>query len=156
MHNESLHFQGASPPVLLLLFFGLMANNIFALFFPHGLGHFLGLDVHDPGGYPKGVDRIDRPGVRFLRIRREMEQGMVFTIEPGLYMIPALLGPAFENPEQSAFLHRDKLEPLLGFGGIRIEDNLVVNDSDAGHENLTSLVKEIDDIEAFMKDAKGS
>lgn len=134
----------------------LMANNIFALFFPHGLGHFLGLDVHDPGGYPKGVDRIDRPGVRFLRIRREMEQGMVFTIEPGLYMIPALLGPAFENPEQSAFLHRDKLEPLLGFGGIRIEDNLVVNDSEAGHENLTSLVKEIDDIEAFMKDAKGS
>lgn len=133
----------------------LMAQNIFALFFPHGLGHFLGLDVHDPGGYPKGVDRIDRPGVRFLRIRREMESGMALTIEPGLYMIPALLGPAFEDPTQSLFLNRSKLEPLLHFGGIRIEDNLVVNDSESGHENLTSLVKEIDEIEAIMKDAKG-
>ncbi|MDR9446361.1 MAG: aminopeptidase P family protein [Balneolaceae bacterium] len=133
----------------------LMAQNIFALFFPHGLGHFLGLDVHDPGGYPKGVDRIDRPGVRFLRSRRELESGMVITIEPGFYMIPALLGPAFDDPTQSSFLNRSKLEPLLDFGGIRIEDNLVLNDSDMGHENMTSLVKEIDEIEAIMKDAKG-
>ena len=80
---------------------------------------------------------------------------MALTIEPGLYMIPALLGPAFEDPIQSGFLNRSKLEPLLHFGGIRIEDNLVVNDSESGHENLTSLVKEIDEIEAIMKDAKG-
>jgi Xaa-Pro dipeptidase len=73
----------------------LMENDIFALFFPHGLGHFLGLDTHDVGGYPKGVERIDRPGIRFLRARRELQAGMVITIEPGLYFIPALLKKAF-------------------------------------------------------------
>ena len=67
----------------------LMENDIFALFFPHGLGHFLGLDTHDVGGYPKGVERIDRPGIRFLRARRELQAGMVITIEPGLYVRPA-------------------------------------------------------------------
>lgn len=127
----------------------IMEKNIFALFFPHGLGHFLGLDTHDPGGYPKGVERIDRPGIRYLRIRRELEAGMVITIEPGLYFIPALLRPAFENPEQKAYLHVDRLEGMLNFGGVRIEDNLVIQEG--GNENLTSVVKEIDEIEALYR-----
>ena len=129
----------------------LMDKNVFALFFPHGLGHFLGLDTHDPGGYPKGVDRIERPGIRYLRARRELEPGMVVTIEPGVYFIPALLAPAFADPALSPHLVRERIEPLLGFGGIRIEDNLAVTET--GHENLTDVVKEIDDIEAVMRDA---
>jgi Xaa-Pro dipeptidase len=117
----------------------LMEQNIFALFFPHGLGHFLGLDTHDPGGYPKGVQRIDRPGLRYLRARRTLETGMVVTIEPGCYFIPALLEPAFANPAVNRFLNVEKLTSMLDFGGIRIEDNLIITPD--GNENLTTAIK---------------
>jgi Xaa-Pro dipeptidase len=127
----------------------MMEHNIFALFFPHGLGHFLGLDTHDVGGYPKGVERIDRPGIRFLRVRRELMPGMVITIEPGIYFIPALLGPALENSEQARYLNEERVRALFGFGGIRIEDNLIVTET--GSENLTDVPKEIKEIEAVMK-----
>ncbi len=127
----------------------MMENNIFALFFPHGLGHFLGLDTHDVGGYPQGVERIDRPGIKFLRVRRELMPGMVITIEPGIYFIPALLKPALENAEQAKYLNADKVESLLNFGGIRIEDNLIITED--GYENLTDVPKEIKDIEEIMK-----
>ncbi|PWN07979.1 aminopeptidase P family protein [Rhodohalobacter mucosus] len=127
----------------------MMEKNIFALFFPHGLGHFLGLDTHDVGGYPKGVERIDRPGIRFLRVRRELMPGMVITIEPGIYFIPALLKPALENSEQSKFLNAERIQKLFGFGGVRIEDNLVITED--GNENLTDVPKEIKEIEAMMK-----
>jgi Xaa-Pro dipeptidase len=126
----------------------MMEQNIFALFFPHGLGHFLGLDTHDVGGYPKGVERIDRPGIKFLRVRRELLPGMVITIEPGVYFIPALLKPALENSEQSKYLNADKIESLMEFGGIRIEDNLIITED--GAENMTDVPKEIKDIEAVM------
>ena len=126
----------------------MMENNIFALFFPHGLGHFLGLDTHDVGGYPQGVERIDRPGIKFLRVRRELMPGMVITIEPGIYFIPALLKPAFESAEQAKYLNKEKVESLLNFGGIRIEDNLIITEN--GYENLTDVPKEIKDIEEVM------
>ena len=127
----------------------LMENDIFALFFPHGLGHFLGLDTHDVGGYPKGVDKIDRPGIEYLRTRRSMQPGMVITMEPGLYMIPALLKPALEDINVAAFLNKAKLEQLYDFGGVRIEDNIIVTED--GHENLTDVPKERDEIEKIMK-----
>lgn len=127
----------------------MMEHNIFALFFPHGLGHFLGLDTHDVGGYPKGVERIDRPGVRFLRVRRELMPGMVITVEPGIYFIPALLKPALENAAQAKYLNEKKIRPLFNFGGIRIEDNLIITEE--GHENMTDVPKEIQEIEEMMK-----
>ena len=126
----------------------MMDANIFALFFPHGLGHFLGLDTHDVGGYPKGVDRIDRPGIQYLRARRTLEPRMVLTIEPGLYFIPALLKPALENPDQKKFLNEKVVTSLFDFGGIRIEDNLIITES--GYENMTFVPKEIADIERIM------
>ena len=126
----------------------MMDNNIFALFFPHGLGHFLGLDTHDVGGYPKGVERIDRPGIRYLRVRRELMPGMVITIEPGIYFIPALLKPALEDPATSKFLVKDRIEKLYDFGGVRIEDNLIITEN--GNENLTDIPKSIQDIETMM------
>lgn len=127
----------------------MMEHNIFALFFPHGLGHFLGLDTHDVGGYPKGVERIDRPGIRFLRVRRELMPGMVITVEPGIYFIPALLKPALENAEQAAYLNEAKIKSLMNFGGIRIEDNLIITED--GYENMTDVPKEIKEIEEIMK-----
>jgi Xaa-Pro dipeptidase len=126
----------------------LMEKNVFALFFPHGLGHFMGLDVHDPGGYPKGVERIDRPGIRFLRARRMLEPGMVVTIEPGCYFIPALLEPAFEDAELRAHLNVAALTKMMSFGGIRIEDNLLITAN--GYENLTNIPKERTEIESLM------
>jgi Xaa-Pro dipeptidase len=126
----------------------MMQNDIFALFFPHGLGHFLGLDTHDVGGYPKGVERIDRPGIRFLRVRRELIPGMVITVEPGIYFIPALLKPAFDEEEKARFLNIEKIKSLLDFGGIRIEDNVIITEE--GSENLTDVPKEIKEIEGVM------
>ena len=153
---EDLHMQAARIMMEGLLEMGvlqgsldeIMEKNIFALFFPHGLGHFLGLDTHDVGGYPKGVDRIDRPGIKFLRARRELLPGMVVTIEPGLYFIPALLKPALEDAEQSKYLNAEKLNQMMDFGGIRIEDNIAVTEN--GYENLTNVPKEIADIETLM------
>ena len=126
----------------------LMEEDIFALFFPHGLGHFLGLDTHDVGGYPKGVERIDRPGIKYLRTRRTLQSGMVLTIEPGLYFVPALLKPALEDDKASKFLNASKLNDMMGFGGVRIEDNIIVTED--GCENMTTVPKERDDIEKVM------
>lgn len=126
----------------------LMDKNVFALFFPHGLGHFLGLDTHDVGGYPKGTKRIDRPGLRFLRARRTFEPGMVITIEPGLYIIPALLEPSFSDPGLKVHLDVSRLSQMMEFGGIRIEDNIIIREN--GPENLTDVPKTRSDIEQFM------
>jgi Xaa-Pro dipeptidase len=127
----------------------MMKEDIFALFFPHGLGHFLGLDTHDVGGYPKGVERIDRPGIKYLRARRDLQPGMVITIEPGCYFVPALLIPAIEDDTQSKFLNADKLTKMFEFGGIRLEDNIVVTDD--GYENLTDVPKERADVEKVIR-----
>ncbi|HYW33775.1 MAG TPA: aminopeptidase P family protein [Balneolaceae bacterium] len=126
----------------------IMENDVFALFFPHGLGHFLGLDTHDVGGYPKGVEKIERPGIEYLRARRNLQPDMVVTIEPGIYFIPALLKPALDNPDLNSFLNREKVESLFDFGGIRIEDNIIITDD--GYENLTDVPKERDAIEQIM------
>lgn len=154
---EELHLAAARAIVDGLLDIGLlkgpadtlMEKNVFALFFPHGLGHFLGLDTHDPGGYPKGTEKIDRPGLRFLRARRILEPGMVITIEPGLYFIPALLIPALENSDYKTFLNKEKIERLAGFGGIRIEDNILIREH--GFDNLTHVAKTREHIELIMK-----
>lgn len=129
----------------------LMDNDIFALFFPHGLGHFLGLDTHDVGGYPKGVERIDRPGIKYLRTRRTLQPGMVLTIEPGLYFIPALLKPALEDEDKLQFLRKNKLQDMFDFGGVRIEDNIIVTED--GFENLTNVPKEREEIEKIMTES---
>lgn len=153
---EDLHMMAARIMMQGMMDMGLvkgnldeiMDKNIFALFFPHGLGHFLGLDTHDVGGYPKGVEHIDRPGIKYLRVRRELEPGMVITIEPGLYIVPALLKPAIENAEYSRYLNIKALEGMMDFGGIRIEDNIVITKD--GHEDLTNTPKERSEIEAIM------
>lgn len=126
----------------------LLDRNVAALFFPHGLGHFMGLDTHDPGGYPKGVDRIDRPGIQYLRARRTLEPGMVVTIEPGCYFVPALLKPALEDAAVRPFLNEGTLSHMMNFGGVRIEDDIAITET--GNEDLTSVPKERSDIETLI------
>jgi Xaa-Pro dipeptidase len=105
-------------------------------FLPHGLGHLLGLQVHDVGG-----QRVDRSGALrppparhpFLRLTRSLEPDMVITIEPGIYFISSLLEKLLD--EKPGILRLDTVEAFLPYGGIRIEDNVRVKSG--GHENLT-------------------
>jgi Xaa-Pro dipeptidase len=126
----------------------LLANHVPALFMPHGLGHLMGLDVHDVGGYPEGVSRIDEPAIRSLRCGRKLEAGIVITVEPGIYFIEALLEPALADPKHSRFLAPDVVRRFAGFGGVRIEDDVIVTQT--GAENMTRVPREPREIEAVM------
>ncbi len=114
-----------------------VADGITAAFFPHGLGHFLGLQVHEVGGdladtAGNALARAD--GFPNLRLVRTLEPGQVLTIEPGLYFIDALLNDLRTGPAGGA-IDWQRVAHLQPFGGIRIEDNVLVTAT--GHENLT-------------------
>lgn len=126
----------------------MMEKRLGAVFFPHGLGHLLGLDTHDPGGYTKGMIRPKEPGLRSLRTIRELREGMVITVEPGCYFIDALLNPALEDPTMSNFFNLEELDRYKNFGGIRIESDVVVTLN--GSRNLTNVPRETWEIEAVM------
>jgi Xaa-Pro dipeptidase len=108
----------------------LVEEGITRIFFPHGVGHFLGVQVHDVAGKPVPAP-ADSP---FLRLTRTLEPGMVLTIEPGFYFIPSLLDPALSGP-LGKYINHKLIDELRGCGGIRIEDNIVVTES--GAHNLT-------------------
>ncbi|KAL3860556.1 hypothetical protein ACJMK2_010672 [Sinanodonta woodiana] len=130
----------------------MMKVHLGAVFMPHGLGHFMGCDTHDVGGYPEGTERIDKPGLKSLRTVRELKPRMVLTIEPGIYFIDVLLDQALQNPELAAFLNREVIDTYRGFGGVRIEDNIVVRED--GMELLTCVPRTVDEIEALMEDGQ--
>jgi Xaa-Pro dipeptidase len=106
-------------------------------FLPHGLGHHLGIQVHDVGGHlkdPEGNRMPPPPEHPYLRNTRTIEARQVFTVEPGVYFIEMLLRE-FRQGEASSRFHWKLIDELSPFGGIRIEDNVVVTES--GHRNLT-------------------
>ncbi|MFM7625724.1 MAG: DUF3793 family protein, partial [Gammaproteobacteria bacterium] len=115
-----------------------LENGVARLFFPHGIGHLLGLQVHDVAGFmadERGVDTLPRPPQDpALRLTRRLEQGFVVTMEPGLYFIDALLGPARAGP-QAPHIDWRRVDQLRPYGGIRIEDDLAVTAD--GCDNLT-------------------
>ncbi|OVA11773.1 Peptidase M24 [Macleaya cordata] len=129
----------------------MMVERIGAVFMPHGLGHFLGIDTHDPGGYTKEMERPKEPGLRSLRTIRELQEGMVITVEPGCYFIDALLVPAMENPNTSKFFCHKEIARFKSFGGVRIESDVHVTSN--GAENLTKCPRETWEIEAVMAGA---
>ena len=109
-------------------------------FFPHGLGHHLGLQVHDVGGHladPSGAIAPPPEQHPFLRNTRTIEPRHVFTMEPGLYFIEMLLRE-FRGGEASAHFNWKLIDELVPFGGVRVEDNVVVTED--GHRNLTRAV----------------
>ena len=112
-------------------------RSVTDLFFPHGLGHLLGLQTHDVGGHFANEDgELAEPPERFpkLRFTRAVEPGYVFTVEPGIYFIPSLLKDLAES-EAGRDVNWPKVETLMPCGGIRIEDNVLVTSD--GVENLT-------------------
>ncbi len=114
-----------------------LAKGVSAAFFPHGLGHLLGLQVHDVAGFAKSEDGgvIAKPeGHPFLRLTRTLEPGMVVTIEPGLYFVDSLLDQ-LKAGEHAKAVNWDKVDHLRRFGGVRIEDDVVCTEGEP--ENLS-------------------
>jgi Xaa-Pro dipeptidase len=108
----------------------MVETGVSAAFFPHGLGHYLGLQVHDVAGLQRDEDggSIERPrGHPYLRLTRVLEAGNVLTVEPGLYFIDLLLARLREGPHAGA-VDWTKVDRLRPYGGIRIEDNVLVTD----------------------------
>ena len=127
-----------------------------ALFFPHGLGHMLGLDVHDMEGlgenyvgYTDTLTRSDQFGLAYLRFGRELEPGFVLTNEPGCYFIPALIEQWKGEKKFEQFINYQEVEKYLEFGGVRIEDDVLITDS--GSRILgTPIPKTVEEVEATM------
>ena len=108
-----------------------------ALFFPHGVGHLIGLDVHDMedlsdrAGYAPGRSRSDRFGLGYLRLDRDLEPGMAVTIEPGFYLVPAILDHDRFRSVRERFVDEAKLEAIRGeVRGIRIEDDVLITEGE--------------------------
>jgi len=143
---------------------GLMRGNVdeavaagaHALFFPHGLGHMLGLDVHDMEslgednvGYDDVFRRSPQFGLSGLRMARRLAPGFVMTVEPGIYFIPALVARWRAEGRLDGFINYDALDAYLGFGGIRVEDDVLVTAT--GTEVLSaSIPKSADAVCAAM------
>ncbi|XP_066968581.1 xaa-Pro dipeptidase [Macrobrachium rosenbergii] len=133
----------------------MMKVNLGSVFQPHGLGHLMGLDVHDVGGYLEGNPaRPTEAGFRSLRTARLLEENMVLTIEPGCYFIDHLLNQALNNPEQAQFLVPEVIQRFRGFGGVRIEDDIVVTAT--GMEDLSggTIPRTVEEIEALMAEGR--
>lgn len=128
----------------------MMAAGLACVFQPHGLGHLLGVDVHDVGGYLHDTPpRPEAPGPNKLRTARVLRTGMVLTVEPGCYFVDKLLDAALADPDKARFLVFSAIERLRGFGGVRIEDDVLITDD--GCVNLsTGVPREIADVEEMM------
>ncbi|GAP43520.1 Xaa-Pro aminopeptidase [Lentimicrobium saccharophilum] len=128
-----------------------------ALFFPHGLGHMMGMDVHDMEnlgenyvGYDEEITRASQFGTAFLRLGRRLQPGFVLTVEPGIYFIPALIDQWKAEGKFTEFINYEKVETYKDFGGIRIEDDVLVTET--GNRVLgRPIPKTVAEIEAIMK-----
>ena len=141
---REVHFLAAKIIAQGLKDLGLMKGNIetavskgaHALFFPHGLGHMMGLDVHDMEdfgevhvGYAPGESKSPQFGLKSLRLARKLEPGFVLTVEPGIYFIPTLIDRWKEEGKFKDYLNYDAIEKYKDFGGIRIEDDYLITET---------------------------
>jgi Xaa-Pro aminopeptidase/Xaa-Pro dipeptidase len=134
----------------------LVEMDAHALFFPHGIGHLLGLDVHDMedlgdlAGYEEGRTRSDRFGLGYLRLDRPLRSGMLVTIEPGFYQVPAILHDPALRAKYQEVVDWSRLDRFADVRGIRIEDDVLVTEE--GSEVLTAeLPTQADAIEQLVK-----
>jgi Xaa-Pro aminopeptidase len=126
------------------------------LFMPHGLGHQMGMDVHDMEslgenyvGYDENTQRATEFGTAYLRLGKELKPGFVLTVEPGIYFIPDLIDKFRNEGKYLNFINYDIVETYKGFGGIRIEDDILVTDN--GYRVLGKPIpKTIEEVEAIM------
>jgi Xaa-Pro aminopeptidase len=161
--NLDLHLDACRIIASSLKELGLMKGDVdeavtagaHALFMPHGLGHMMGLDVHDMEGlgenfvgYSDEVKRSDQFGLAFLRFALQYKPGHVFTVEPGCYFIPELIDLWNSEGRHREFINYDKVEKWKDFGGIRIEDDVLITEK--GHRLLgkpiPKTIKEIESV----------
>ena len=128
-----------------------------ALFLPHGLGHAMGMDVHDMEGLGQtfvGYDEETRPSSQFgtasLRFARRLEEGHVVTDEPGIYFIPALIDLWRKEGTNAEFLCFDEIEKYKDFGGIRIEDDVLITKDSCRFLGEKRIPYHVDEVEAFL------
>lgn len=131
-----------------------VANGAHALFFPHGLGHMMGIDVHDMEdlgennvGYDDEISRSDQFGTAYVRLGRKLQEGFVVTVEPGIYFIPALLEKWRSEMINSAFINFDKVAEYIGFGGVRLEDDILITSKGCrllGSKRIPITVEEVE------------
>jgi len=162
---REIHLLAATEIVKGLNALGIMKGDIqeavkkgaHTLFFPHGLGHPMGLDVHDLEGmgenlvgYDNEVTRSKEFGIAFLRFGRKLQKNFVMTIEPGIYFIPELIDIWKYDNKLAEFINYDKVETYKDFGGIRIEDDILVTEN--GAKVLGKPIpKTVAEIEEIMK-----
>ncbi len=134
-----------------------VAEGAHTLFMPHGLGHMMGLDVHDMEdygenfvGYDEETTRSEQFGTAYLRLARELQEGFVLTVEPGIYFIPELTAKFKSEGKFTDFINYDLLEKeYKNFGGIRIEDDILVT-KDGSRVLGIPIPKTVEEIEIFM------
>jgi Xaa-Pro dipeptidase len=125
----------------------ILEANIVSLFMPHGLGHLIGLETHDVGGYPATqpeVKRAERFGHRSVRCGRTLEANMTLTIEPGCYFNRTLIDVAMGD-ERAHFFDAAKVEQYTPVGGVRLEDNVLVTQT--GNESFTYVPRTVEEVE---------
>ncbi len=161
INNRDIHLLAATIITEGLKSLGIMQGDVklaveqgaHALFFPHGIGHMMGLDVHDMEnlgehyvGYDEHAERSEQFGLASLRLAKTLQPGFVLTIEPGIYFIPALIDKWRTENKNSAFINYQALEKYRTFGGVRIEDDVVVTKT--GHRIIGKPIpKEIGEVE---------
>lgn len=161
---QSVHIEAAMVIAKGLSALGLMKGNAeeavkqgaHALFFPHGLGHMMGLDVHDMEdlgekyvGYDEQTKRSDQFGLAYLRFGKILQTNYVLTIEPGIYFIPALIEQWKNENKFMEFINYAKVEQYIGFGGVRLEDDVIVTKTGAAYIGKRLPIT-IDEIEAVV------
>ena len=161
------HFAAARVITEHLKAIGLMRGNTddaleagaHAMFFVHGLGHMMGMDVHDMEGLGQiyvGFDdevrpRLDQFGTNCLRCGRRMQEGFVMTDEPGIYFIPALIDDWRASGHNAEFINFDRVEAYRNFGGIRLEDDLLITADGCRYLGSKRIPIRPDEVEAFIE-----
>ncbi|HEY9114117.1 MAG TPA: M24 family metallopeptidase, partial [Bacteroidales bacterium] len=165
---REIHFLAARVIIEGLKKAGIMKGNVedalkaeaHTLFMPHGLGHMMGMDVHDLEGlgenfvgYDEHTTRSKNFGTAYLRLAKKLKPGFVLTVEPGIYFIPALIDQFRSEGKFTDFVNYDKLETYKDFGGIRIEDDVLVTEN--GYRVLGKPIpKTIADVEKTMAEPR--
>ncbi|MEI6575170.1 MAG: aminopeptidase P family protein [Bacteroidota bacterium] len=160
-----MHMLAARTITRDLMAIGLMKGNLddavaagaHTLFFPHGLGHMMGMDVHDMEGlgenyvgYDETIQRATQFGTAYVRLGKTLKPGFVLTVEPGCYFIPALIDQFRAEGKFMDFINYDKVETYKDFGGIRIEDDVLITDT--GKKVLGKPIpKTVEEVERLMK-----